>query len=216
MNPVSAISDQTGVLKPVVFVVDDDVSVRESIQGLLDFAGFEAVTFGSAHEFLGAPHSHSPNCLLLDIGLPDLSGLDLQELVAGDRSDMPIIVITGRGDVPMTVRAMKAGAVEVLTKPFDNEVLLDAIRHAIERSRAVQERHAEIRAVQNRHASLSKREHQVMDLIVSGLLNKQVGYELGISEITVKVHRAHVMEKMQARTFADLVKMAGRLGADQK
>jgi FixJ family two-component response regulator len=211
MSLIPATSVAVHSLKPAVFVVDDDVSVREALEGMLDFAGFEVLAFGSAHQFLNSPRANVPNCLVLDVGLPDLNGLDLQKLVAGDRVDMPIIVITGRGDVPMTVSAMKAGAVEFLTKPLDDEVLLDAIRHAIERSRSAQDRNAEIRVLQDRYESLSKREREVMDLIVSGLLNKQVGYELGISEITVKAHRGKVMQKMKVRSFAELVRIAGRL-----
>ena len=153
----------------------------------------------------------APSCLVLDVGLQDLNGLDLQKRVAADRTDMPIIFITGHGDVPMTVRAMKAGAVEFLTKPFADEVLLGAIRNAIERSRAAVSREVEMRVLQNSYASLTPREREVMALVVSGRLNKQVGGELGISEITVKAHRGHAMRKMKADSLADLVKMAARL-----
>ena len=197
---------------PIVYVVDDDVSVRESLELLISSAGWQAVTFASAQEFLARPPVLAPSCLVLDVALPDLSGLDLQKRVAVDRIDMPIIFITGFGDVPMTVQAMKAGAVEFLTKPFGDDVLLSAIRHAIERSQTALAHEAEIRALRDRHASLSRREREVMALVVSGLLNKQVGGELGISEITVKAHRGKVMRKMEAASLADLVTMAARLG----
>jgi len=197
---------------PIVFVVDDDVSVRESLELLISSAGWQAETFASAQEFLARPPVLAPSCLVLDVALPDLSGLDLQKRVAVDRIDMPIIFITGFGDVPMTVQAMKAGAVEFLTKPFGDDVLLSAIRHAIERSQTALAHEAEIRALRDRHASLSRREREVMALVVSGLLNKQVGGELGISEITVKAHRGKVMRKMEAASLADLVTMAARLG----
>src|SRR5947209_2363044 len=196
---------------PTVFVVDDDVSVRESLELLIGCAGWQAETFASAQEFLSRPRVLAPSCLVLDVNLPDLNGLDLQKRVAVDRMDMPIIFITGYGDVPMTVQAMKAGAVEFLTKPFGDDVLLSAIRHAIERSRIALAHEAEIRALRDRHASLSRREREVMALVVSGLLNKQVGGELGISEITVKSHRGKVMRKMKAASLADLVTMAARL-----
>lgn len=196
---------------PVVFVVDDDVSVRESLEALIRDAGWQAETFASAEEFLSRPRVPGPSCLVLDVGLPDLNGLDLQQRVAADRPDMPIIFITGHGEVPMTVRAMKAGAVEFLTKPFGDDVLLIAIRDAIDRSESVVAREEEIRALRDRYASLSHREREVMALVVTGLLNKQVGGELGISEITVKAHRGQVMRKMKARSLADLVNMAARL-----
>jgi len=196
---------------PIVFVVDDDVSVRESLELLISSAGWQPETFVSAQEFLSHPRALAPSCLLLDVNLPDLNGLDLQQRVAADRIDMPIIFITGYGDVPMTVRAMKAGAVEFLTKPFSDEVLLDAIRHAIERSHTALDREAELQTLRDRHATLSRREQEVMALVVSGLLNKQVGGELGISEITVKAHRGQVMRKMKAGSLADLVTMAARL-----
>ncbi len=196
---------------PRVFVVDDDISVRESLELLIRCAGWQAETFASAQEFLSRPRVLAPSCLVLDVGLPDLNGLDLQKRVAADRTDMPIIFITGHGDVPMTVQAMKAGAVEFLTKPFGDEVLLGAIRNAIERSRAAVSREAEMRVLQNSYASLTPREREVMALVVSGRLNKQVGGELGISEITVKAHRGHAMRKMKAGSLADLVNMAARL-----
>src|SRR6202790_5697894 len=196
---------------PIVFVVDDDVSVRESLESLIRFAGWHPETFSSAQEFIARPRVLSPSCLVLDVALPDLNGLDLQNRIAVDRIDMPIIFITGYGDVPMTVRAMKAGAVEFLTKPFGDDALLSAIRHAIQRSQTALGHEAEIRALRDRHASLSRREQEVMALVVSGLMNKQVGGELGISEITVKAHRGKVMRKMEAHSFADLVTMAARL-----
>jgi len=198
--------------KPIVFVVDDDISVRESLELLIKFAGWQPETFESAAEFLAHPRSATPSCLVLDVSLPDLNGLELQKLIASDRTDMPIIFITGHGDVPMTVQAMKAGAVEFLTKPFDDEVLLTAIRHAIKRSMAVLHDQAEITALRSSCESLSPREQEVMRLVVAGMLNKQIGLKLGISEITVKAHRGKVMQKMNADSVADLVKMAVRLG----
>lgn len=197
---------------PIVFVVDDDISVRESLELLVRCEGWQPETFASAQEFLNYPRVLVPNCLVLDVSLPDLNGLDLQQLVAGNRTDMPIIFITGHGDVPMTVQAMKAGAVEFLTKPFSDDVLLSAIHSALERSRDALSHEAEMRVLRDRYASLSPRERQVMALVVSGLLNKQVGGELGISEITVKAHRGKVMQKMKADSLADLVRMAARLG----
>jgi len=196
---------------PIVFVVDDDVSVRESLELLIRCQGWRPETFSSAQEFLDYPRALVPSCLVLDVSLPGLNGLDLQKLVAGERTAMPIIFITGHGDVPMTVQAMKAGAVEFLTKPFNDDVLLTAIRAALERSRAALSLEAEMRVLRDCYLSLTQRERQVMALVVSGLLNKQVGGELGISEITVKAHRGKVMQKMKADSLADLVKMATRL-----
>ena len=200
--------------KPIVFVVDDDVSVREALELLISFEGWQPKTFASAEEFLAHPRVLTPHCLVLDVSLPDLNGLDLQKLVA-DRTEMPIIFITGYGDVPMTVRAMKAGAVEFLTKPFEEEALLSAIRHAIERSQTALGNEAEIQVLRDRYALLTPREREVMALVVSGLLNKQVGFELGISEITVKAHRGKMMVKMKADSLAELVTMAAKLGVNQ-
>src|SRR4051812_25615597 len=197
---------------PIVYVVDDDVSVREALEALIREAGWQPKIFESAQEFLRQPRVTAPSCLILDVSLPDLNGLDLQEQVADDRKDTPIIFITGYGDVPMTVRAMKAGAVEFLTKPFGDEVLLDAIRAALARSVEALGSAADIQALQSRYAALSHREREVMALVVTGLMNKQVGGKLGISEITVKAHRGRVMRKMQAATFADLVNIAAKLG----
>jgi FixJ family two-component response regulator len=197
---------------PVVFVVDDDVSVRESLELLIRGAGWQPETFKSAQEFLCHPRVVIPSCLVLDITLPGLNGLDLQKRVAADRSDMPIIFITADGDVPRSVQAMKAGAVDFLTKPFSDTVLLEAIRNALERSQAALDREAELRALRRLYETLSRREQEVMGLVVRGMLNKQVGFELGISEITVKGHRGQVMRKMNASSFADLVNIAARLG----
>ena len=203
---------------PIVFVVDDDVSVRESLAPLIRCGGWEVQTFASAQDFLAHPHPVAPSCLVLDVSLPDLNGLDLQKRIADEGTAMPIIFITGHGDIPMTVRAMKAGAVEFLTKPFSDDALLNAIREALDRSSAAFDREAEMRVLQERYASLSAREKEVMALVVSGLLNKQVGGELGISEITVKAHRGKMMRKMSADSLADLVRMAGmlRIGVSQK
>lgn len=198
--------------KPIVFVVDDDVSVRESLELLIDFAGWKPETFASAEEFLARPRSLTPSCLVLDVSLPELNGLELQELIASDRIDMPIIFVTGHGDVPMTVQAMKAGAVEFLTKPFDDEVLLTAIRQAIRRSTATLEDQSELQSLRDCYASLTPREQEVMLLVVSGMLNKQIALKLGISEITVKAHRGKMMLKMKVDSVAELVKVAMRLG----
>jgi FixJ family two-component response regulator len=196
---------------PIVFVVDDDISVRESLESLIGFVGLQVETFASAEEFLARPRPLAPSCMVLNVSLPDLSGLDLQNLVGQDRVDMPIIFITGHGDVPMTVQAMKAGAVEFLTKPFDDEVLLSAIRHAIKRSAAVLDDQVEITALRNNYDALTPREQDVMRLVVAGMLNKQIGLKLGISEITVKAHRGKMMQKMKADSVADLVKTAVKL-----
>jgi FixJ family two-component response regulator len=195
---------------PIVFVVDDDVSVRESLELLILSAGWRPRTFGSAEEFLESASGNGPCCLVLDVSLPNLGGLDLQQRIV-DRTDMPIIFITGHGDVPMSVQAMKAGALEFLTKPVEADVLREAISHAIERSRGALARDEELSALRGYHASLTQREREVMALVVSGLLNKQIALELGISEITVKAHRGRVMRKMQVDSLAELVRAAAAL-----
>lgn len=197
---------------PLVFVVDDDASVRRSLQLLIDSAGWQAETFASAWEFLARPRVATPSCLVLDVELPDLDGLELQSQVAAERNDLPIIFISGHGDVPMTVRAMKAGAMTFLTKPLNADALLDAARGAIERSAAVLAREAAMRSLRQRHGLLTSREREVMALVVAGLLNKQIGAELGISEITVKAHRGSMMRKMGADSLAQLVSLAAKLG----
>ena len=217
MNLVPAVGDALGLLPmspstPIVFVVDDDISVRESLELLIQSAGWQPETFASAQEFLSCPRPPAPSCLVLDVSLPGINGLELQNRVAAERSDMPIIFITGYGDVPTSVQAMKAGAVEFLTKPFRDDVLLSAIGNALERSRAVICEEAEMRALKDRYASLTPREREVMALVVAGMLNKQIGGELDISEITVKAHRGQVMRKMKANSLADLVKISARLG----
>lgn len=199
---------------PIVFVVDDDVSIRESLELLIRSAGWIPETYASAREFMDRPRPDVANCLVLDVNLPDLNGLDVQQLVATERTEMPIIFVTGCGDIPTTVKAMKAGAVEFLSKPLSDTILLEAIEHALERSRDELLRAAEIRMLRQRHASLTQREQQVMALVVRGLLNKQVAYELGITEITVKAHRGQVMRKMNARSLPELVHLAASLGID--
>jgi len=204
-------SSPMSTAKPIVFVIDDDIWVRESLETLIQDEGWQPETFATAQEFLDRPRAFTPSCLVLDISLPGLNGLELQKRVAVERTDMPIIFITGHGDIPMSVGAMKAGAVEFLTKPFNDEVLLNAIRQALERSRLSLANEAEMQDLRHRYASLTARERDVMALVVSGLLNKQVAGELGISESTVKAHRGQVMQKMRANSVADLVKMTARL-----
>jgi len=206
--PVAVLSSTS---TPVVFVVDDDISVRESLELLIRSEGWQVETFASAQQFLSRPAAVVPSCLVLDVSLPGLNGLDLQERIAIERMNMPIIFITGHGDIPMSVQAMKAGAIEFLTKPFNDVVLLNAIRAALQKSQAALGVEQEMKSLRECYASLTPREREVMALVVSGLLNKQVGFELGISEITVKAHRGKVMQKMKAESLADLVRIAARL-----
>ncbi len=214
MISVQAIDHQLGlplIPAPIVFVVDDDVRVRKSLDLLIRSEGWQVETFESPLELLSRSRSIVPSCLILSLSLPGLNGLDVQKQIARERAEMPIIVISGTGDVPTTVQAMKAGAVDFLLKPFGNDALLSAIRQSLERSRVALDREMEMRDLRDRYGSLSPRERQVMGLVVSGLLNKQVGTQLGISEITVKAHRGQVMQKMKANSLADLVRMAAQL-----
>jgi FixJ family two-component response regulator len=197
---------------PTVVVVDDDISVRESLELLLQNEGWQPALFESAQEFLTRLPTVAPSCLILDVNLPDLSGLDIQQRISDEKSSIPIIFITGYGDIPTSVRAIKAGAAEFLTKPLDDKILIEAVRSAVLRSESNLKREGAQRQLQQRLAVLSKREREVMNLVVKGLMNKQVAFELDISEITVKAHRGRVMEKMRATSFVDLVNMAGRLG----
>ncbi|MFL6415615.1 MAG: response regulator transcription factor [Bryobacteraceae bacterium] len=202
-------------ISPIVFVVDDDVSVRESLELLIRHEGWHSETFSSADDFLKRSPTLIPSCLVLDVSLPGISGLELQRRIAAERADMPIIFITGYGDIPMTVRAMKAGAIEFLTKPFTNETLVSAIQQALERSRTALTEQEEMQKRRRSYSTLSPREREVMMLVVSGMLNKQAGAELGISEITVKAHRGQVMQKMKAGSLADLVQIATKLGLER-
>jgi FixJ family two-component response regulator len=209
--PIEPYAPPIDDLTPVVFIVDDDVSVRESLEPLIHCVGWCPLAFASAREFLAHPRVRVPSCLILDVTMPNLNGLELQKFIAADRFELPIIFISGQCDIPTTVKAMKAGAQEFLTKPFNEDVLLNAVSSAIEHSRTALGRDSEKQALRGRYASLTTRERQVMVLVVAGLLNKQVGTELGISEITVKGHRGRVMEKMKASSLPDLVRMAARL-----
>jgi len=202
-------------LKGTIFIVEDDVSVREALEAVIGAAGWDVVTFESAAAFLGCPRPLGPSCLVLDVCLPDLNGLELQARIADDRAEMLIIFITGQGDVPMTVKAMKAGAVEFLTKPFDDDAILEGIAFAISLSQEAIERHAFLAALRTRYESLSRRECQVLAMVVAGMMNKQVAWELGINEITVKAHRGRVMQKMQVRSLAELVKIGAELDLTQ-
>jgi FixJ family two-component response regulator len=199
-------------MTPVIYVIDDDVSIREALRNLLRSVRLNVETFGTAQEFLSSKRSEAPGCLLLDIRLPGLSGLELQRQLVDAKVDLPIIFITGHGDIPMSVRAMKAGAVEFLTKPFRDQELLDAVQQAIERDRAARAHRAALADLHNRYASLSPREQEVMRLVVRGLLNKQIAAQLGTTEGTIKLHRGRVMHKMKAASLADLIRMAERLG----
>jgi len=198
--------------EPTIFVIDDDPSVRQSLESLIKSVGWRVRTYGSAQEFLGSGHLEAPGCIVLDVRLPGLSGLDLQQALLRAKSHLPVIFITGHGDIPMSVQAMKAGAVEFLPKPFREQDLLDALKLALDRDRTTRQQRAELAALRTRYDSVTPREQQVMGLLVTGLLNKEIAATLGVSEVTIKVHRSQIMQKMQADSLANLVRMAERLG----
>ena len=198
--------------EPTIFVIDDDPSVRQSLESLIKSVGWRVLIYGSAQEFLGSGHLDAPGCIILDVRLPGLSGLDLQQALLRAKSHLPVIFITGHGDIPMSVQAMKAGAVEFLTKPFREQDLLDALKLALDRDRTTRQQRAELAALRARYDSVTPREQQVMGLLVTGLLNKEIAATLGVSEVTIKVHRSQIMQKMQADSLANLVRMAERLG----